>query len=433
MARARRQQREHRPHELGPRVFFRGRWAGLDLRPWGGKRETARDPSHPNWPRSGAKTTDEAIAREWGWKYVAHLEDAARRASKGMPAAGRVLRYAIEEYLDARQHGAHKVTRNTVAGDKTALIHLEQFCTSEWRTDRILVKPDGQRAPGYKYLQDLADSLIRTGYAPSTVQLMLRFKLAPFFEWAGAKLDLDELSLPAVIKEEARAWSDDELGTIREAADWIDRTAHRRAEWGWPPVRKTVETFLGTGARQQEGFVLDAGHIKHYPDYSTIRIVGQNDLRGRSGIVPLKGKKDTKGRVAVLLHDFVEWYLQHYGRERGLILGCADGSVLGAMQQRRMLVTRRDRDKRAVSGPGLFTVAGLDDPGVGWHTFRHTYARLSIERGSRFEELRGSLGHKSVRTSEQEYGHFHEDVAAKLAGERMARLREQSISVRSGA
>jgi integrase len=63
----------------------------------------------------------------------------------------------------------------------------------------------------------------------------------------------------------------------------------------------------------------------------------------------------------------------------------------------------------------LLAEAKLYEPGLGWHTFRHTYGRLFIEQGGRFEELKESLGHKSIVTTEQTYGHFHTDRAAQLA------------------
>ena len=53
--------------------------------------------------------------------------------------------------------------------------------------------------------------------------------------------------------------------------------------------------------------------------------------------------------------------------------------------------------------------------------FRQTYARRFIELGGRFEELQKSLGHKSITTTEQTYGHFHEDIAASLARGRIYR------------
>jgi integrase len=72
---------------------------------------------------------------------------------------------------------------------------------------------------------------------------------------------------------------------------------------------------------------------------------------------------------------------------------------------------------------GILDLAGLNEDGVGYHSFRHTYARIFIESGGRFEELQKSLRHSSIVTTETLYGHFHEDVAAKLAGDRIYAMR----------
>ena len=59
--------------------------------------------------------------------------------------------------------------------------------------------------------------------------------------------------------------------------------------------------------------------------------------------------------------------------------------------------------------------AGIKEDGNGWHVWRHTYARLFLERGGTMEELQRSLGHASIKTTQDTYGHFSTDKAAALA------------------
>ncbi len=70
---------------------------------------------------------------------------------------------------------------------------------------------------------------------------------------------------------------------------------------------------------------------------------------------------------------------------------------------------------------GILDRAGLDRPGVGCHIDRHLYARDFIQLGGWSEEPQKSLGHRSMVTTEQLYGHFHEDVAAVLTRGRIYR------------
>jgi len=69
--------------------------------------------------------------------------------------------------------------------------------------------------------------------------------------------------------------------------------------------------------------------------------------------------------------------------------------------------------------PAVLEKAGLSEIGVRFHAGRHTCARLFIEMAGRFEELQKSLGHASIVTTEKQYGHFHEDVAAANAVRRI--------------
>ena len=58
--------------------------------------------------------------------------------------------------------------------------------------------------------------------------------------------------------------------------------------------------------------------------------------------------------------------------------------------------------------------AKLTAYGVGWHTCRHTYSRMFLERKPEMRLLQSSLGHSSVTITQQSYGHLLPDVAASM-------------------
>ena len=51
-----------KPAELGPRVYRKGRWWQVDLRPWRYGRPTMRNPKHPGWPDTGERTELQDVA-----------------------------------------------------------------------------------------------------------------------------------------------------------------------------------------------------------------------------------------------------------------------------------------------------------------------------------------------------------------------------------
>jgi integrase len=64
---------------------------------------------------------------------------------------------------------------------------------------------------------------------------------------------------------------------------------------------------------------------------------------------------------------------------------------------------------------GRKDAAGLNDSGKGWHSFRHTYARICLESGVTMEDLHTFLGHASITVTEKVYGHLRPSVAATRA------------------
>lgn len=366
-------QRPHKPDELGPRLYRRGAYWHADLRPWGGRRCVLRDPDSPTWPRGGDRTQSRATADRWRWRYVDRLEDTRNRQRLGLPPHHRTIGEALDEY---RAHRKRTVEENTVAADRTAFLHLVQFVGASESLD--VLRPET--------LQRLADHLLERGYAPATVGTYCK-SVCGLGRWLKLPSLWDGLRLPDRGRPDVRTWSDDELGGLREAADWIDGQQRNG-----PSARVAMEAAVGTGARQMELFSLERQDFDQ--EGKTVRIHRQL-LRDRRTFKPLKSKR---GRTAVVLPKF--W--DHFEPGPGLLLPSRDGLAFTSRSHRR-LITR------------LLDAARLNAPGVGWHSFRHTYSRLFMEGGGGLEELQKSLGHASFRITEEAYGHFRADVAARSA------------------
>lgn len=338
-----------------------------------------RDPRHPDWPLAGAQTDDGDTAREWAWAYVTLLRETG---TDDRPATHK-LGKAIDAYIKDRKR---KRAKNTVINDKTALNWLAEWAGRDMPTDRLLVRHDKRRVAGYLYLQDLVNERVEQGYASSTLNTYVA-AWAGFFEWLGSKVNAYDISVPEDPDEDVRPWSDAEAKDLRDAADAVDRLETP----GWPSARLVVEFFLASGCRAQEGFAAERQRIR--PDECTIRLVAQLE-RWTNVLVPLKGKK---ARTALLLPSF--W--PYHQKGTGFVLG-VDGEAFGKDDQRKLL-------------DAVLKQAGLKEYGVGYHRFRHTYARWFIEAGGRLEELQKSLGHISITTTEKYYGWLSEETAAVMA------------------
>jgi site-specific recombinase XerD len=371
--------RRHR--ELGPRLYQEGRYWKGDFRPWGGPRLSLRDPKAPGWPDGGERTTGAEVAFLWSRAYLdryrdqQHQRQARRRRTPALEAA-------VEAYL---LHRKAVVEENTYGIDRTATGHL---------LDRFGANASIRKVA--EGLQELADERIRQGYARSTVNTLIT-AWSPFFRWLGYADEHNparHLERPEVAETDVETWSDDQLAKIRDAADWVDQ---HPTKGFMPCARLLVELFLCTGVRQQEGFALDWPHIRQAEECARVAWqLGRNDRQKR----PLKGKR---GRTAYVLPEF---WGHHRPDARGPVLATPRGGYVGYRSQRNILGR-------------ILDVARLYDAGTGYHRFRHTYARLFLERGGRMEELRMFLGHQSISVTQKVYGHLHEDVAISNARRRL--------------
>lgn len=370
-------QRPHKPDELGPRLFQRGRWFGVDLRPWGMGRVTMRDPGHPGWPDRGDRTELGEVAEKWRWSYYDLALNGVRNKQLGIKAV-RTLGQARDEY---QVHRERTVERQTQQSDRYAISFLVAAVGEDKPLDEITTA-DIQRA---------ADRYLDAGYSRNTVQT-IKVYLSGFFNWA--EIDPNPargVVLPRPTEKEIFAWSDAELARLRRAADEVDREDHDRQ------ARLLLEVGLATGARFRE--ILALRWEDFDPKMRTVRITRQLSQYSRA----TKAPKSRRGRTAVVLPFFWEFYRE--GAE-GYVLNGRGGAPMASkpaeLSLRRILET-----------------AELDGPQRAFHDLRRTYGRLFLEMGGWMDELQRSLGHRSIRTTERDYGKFQEDVAAQFAVDRL--------------
>lgn len=362
--------RERRPDQLGPRVYRRGRYFQADLRPWGGGRTVLRNPRAQGWPDRGGKTEDEEVARRWAWEYVSYHRDATSRRHLGIPDPAPTLEDATLEWLRAR---SRSLSQKAYEAGRTWANQLLDWYGPRTRVDQIEAAD----------LQKRFDAFHDQGYKISTLHTARNVVSAFFRDVGQGHNPASEIDLPDLPPSDAEAWTDEEVRHLRDKAP---SPLHRRA----------MELALNTGGRKMELAALRWGGINERE--KTVRFTRQANRTGNA----FRGLKGKTNRTALVLPG---WWEHHDPDASGLILP-DDG---GAMSERKMhdLFTE------------LLEAANLNETGVGAHRFRHTYARLFLEMGGWLDELQRSMGHASIRTTENTYGHFQTEKAAYFARDRI--------------
>lgn len=362
-------QRPHRPHELGPRIYREkgSRWWRVDLRPWGRGRVAMRNPKDPGWPDVGERTEVEEIASRWAWDYLDLMRsEHVERVTGVVRKRERPLVSVIDEYF---RHRVNTVTERTVANDRNVLGHLLEHLPGSMPVHRLTTD----------HAQAFLDSFTERGYKPYTVKTY-GLILSSFYGWIGKPGLFQELTYPKRVGADARALTDEELDAVRTVASEMT-----------PGFRRGVELAVATGLRRGE---LCALEWRDFRGDRSLRVSRQLDKRGR-----VQGLKGNRPRTALVLPG---WWSHHDSRGEG-----------------RVLPELQSHDKWFKVTGRMFRRAGIYEKGMGVHVFRHTYARKFLEADGRLEELRLSMGHASITTTQRTYGHLTEDVAITMASGRI--------------
>ncbi|MEE8551429.1 MAG: site-specific integrase [Gemmatimonadota bacterium] len=336
-----------------------------------------RNPQAQGWPKRGDRTEIEEVAHKWKWDYLALIHDEGRRDGLGLRKPYPTLADGTERYL---MHRMNTVERMTWSADRTAVNHLRDRFPLKQHMDRIA--PDD--------VQTFVGEMLAQGYKPSTLGTYIA-SWRRLFARFGDYDPCADLELPNPGTTDVATFDAHDVERILDAADAVDRLQVGRV----PSARLAVEIGLYMGLRQGEIFALTWEDID--PDTKTVRVQWQQP-KDRLGRKPTKGKY---ARTALILPGW--WNDKQRGF--GLMVG-RDGKPSGSRTQSH-LITR------------VLDTSGLNQIGRGWHVLRHTYSRMFLEAGGSLEQLQKSLGHSSITTTEQVYGHLREDTAARLAMERI--------------
>lgn len=230
------------------------------------------------------------------------------------------------------------------------------------------------------------------GLAPSTVRAIYRTlgQILRTAEIDGliARSPCLGVELPAETStEEMRFLSASEIAALADAHDD-------------DPYRVAIFTAAYTGLRAGELWALRLPRVNLLKRRLEV-VESLSEVRGKIVTGPTK----TKSRRAVTLPTFLaEMIAEHAGRRPsrdGYLFTAAGG---GPVRHRNYMARHFGR---AVS------VAQLP-PGLRFHDLRHTCAALLIAQGAHPKAIQARLGHASIRTTLDRYGHLFEGHDAAL-------------------
>jgi integrase len=240
-------------------------------------------------------------------------------------------------------------------------------------------------------LQDLIDKLVAEGLAPPTVQGAI-LPLRAIYRRAANRGEVPDnpttgLYLPAVRSRR------DRIATPAEATKLIAALPVRdRAVWA---------TAFYAGLRRGELRALRVGDLD----------LDNNIIRVERGWDDIEGEQDNKSRrrrnvpiPAVLREHLLEHLMREgrRGRPQAFVFGETDATTFDP----RRLSDRADR---------AWERAKLDR--ITLHDGRHTFASLMIAAGVNAKALSTYIGHASIQTTYDHYGHLmpgNEEEAASL-------------------
>jgi integrase len=234
--------------------------------------------------------------------------------------------------------------------------------------------------------------LYTQGYAPATIREAFQLLSRIFSDAVQAGLIVRSpcrnVTLPRVESSEIRFLSPDEIGQL---ADTID-----------PRYRAMVLTAAYTGCRFGEIAALD---IDHYdPDRRLIRI--ERSLSEVRGYLRISEPKTPAARRAITIPTWLPQLLDEHlttypASPDGLIFTAPEGGPI-----------RRNTFRSRFWLPAVTDSVG---PPMRFHDLRHSHVALLIKQGTHPAVIAARLGHVSVKTVLDVYGHLSEGLDREAA------------------
>lgn len=323
------------------------------------------------------------------WRAAAQTQ-----AAKGVRLAGtpQTLREAAEAFVDGIASGAIR----TKGGERYKPSVVREY----ERSLRLHVLPTLGGAKLSKIqrrdVQRLVDELLESGADPSTIRNALK-PLQVIYRRAIEDGDLainpcERLRLPAARGRRERIASPAEAAALIVALRNEDR-----ALWG---------CAFYAGLRRGELRALDWNDVDLAG--GLIRVERSMSSHGETG-----GPKSRAGRrsvpIVAVLRDLLVEHKLVTRRDSGLVFGSSDASPFTPTSVRKRALTSWRR-------------AGLVP--IGLHECRHTFASLLIAAGVNAKAITAYLGHASIRTTFDLYGHLmpgNENEAVALVDAYLAR------------
>jgi integrase len=207
------------------------------------------------------------------------------------------------------------------------------------------------------------------------------------------------IALPKVEHHEMRFLNPTEVAGLADAIN--------------PRYRALVLTAAYTGLRAGECAALKLPRLNLLQRQLTVAET-LSDVRGHLRFTPPKTKAARRSvTLPASLCDELARHLSHYPTE-SLVFTAAEGEPI-----------RWSNLRRRTWQPATEAV-GLD--GLRFHDLRHTHAALLIAAGEHPKVIQARLGHASIGTTLDTYGHLFEGLDEAAADRLDATWREQAVS-----
>jgi integrase len=237
------------------------------------------------------------------------------------------------------------------------------------------------------WVKDLRESRL----APATVRTCYRILRSILEEAVEARLIVESpcrrISLPRIPHREQRYLSAEEVERLARAID--------------ARYRALIYAAVYLGCRWGELVGLKRTNLDLLR--ARVKIVGAlEEVRGERRYVE-ETKTETSRRmlsVPPFLVEILAEHLRQTSKSEFVFVG-REGGVLGRSN------FRRRQWKPALEAAGL-------DPGLRFHDLRHSCAALLIAQGAHPKEIQARLGHASITTTLNTYGHLWPSLGAQL-------------------